>query len=786
MTKDTRPKVLIVDDETENIQLLMETLKQDYIITAAKNGGKALNLAGSKNQPDIILLDIMMPGMDGYEVCRRLKAGDQTRDIPVIFVTALDRAQDEVKGLESGAVDYLSKPFKPVIVRARIENHLELHRSQKELRKLRRCVENSPSTIVITDTDGNIEYANPAFTQTTGYGIQEALGHNTGIMKSGMHEDSFYRELWQVITSGRVWRGEFINKKKNGELFWEQASIAPVKNSRDEITNYVAVKEDISARKDLEQLKEDVERIMRHDLKTPLNGIMGVPAAMLGDDNLTDEQIEMLDMIKESGRRMLRMIDMSLDLFKMETGEYIYNPRQVDASALVQAVLNDVAPAFKVKSIQVVINTNQQQENSQLWIKAEEQLLYGILCNLVKNAFEASPEGEQVQIELMDLPCPAISIKNRGVVPEPIRKHFFQKYKTFGKKSGTGLGTYSAKLMANTMGYDLELDISDSRDTTTLTLMKRAFNKPARAKPKSDQVVSIIEQDFEGAALVASRNQLRSSLINFDNAAGTPSEPSVQTNLNILLAEDDRLTRKAMTHFLEKAGYSVTGAETGSEVVRILESNHFDIILMDVQMPEMDGVEATKTIRNSTSGPWNPNIPILALTAYAMAGDREQFIDAGMTDYISKPVDFTELKQKINRLMQNRPAAEESPPPAYGDHPGREEDIADVRAFMESNKDDPEFSGEILKSFPGHISERMARLKAAVENRDAKETAAAAHKFIALFSAVYIRSAFQTSRDLQTAARQGDLESCQHLFRNLEPRMNKIVQYIESLGNKQI
>ncbi len=476
MTNDTRPKVLIVDDEPENIQLLMETLKQDYIITAARNGTKALDMAFSTKQPDIILLDIMMPDMDGYEVCRRLKANDQARDIPVIFVTALDTAQDEVKGLECGAVDYLSKPFKPAIIRARVKNHLDLHRSRKELGKLRRCVENSPSTIVITDTAGNIEYANPAFTETTGYSIQEALDQNTRFLKSGMHEDALYRELWKVITSGRVWRGEFINKKKNGELFWEQASIAPVKNSRDEITNYVAVKEDISARKDLEQIKEDVERIMRHDLKSPINGIVGLPRLMLMDDNLTDEQIEMLGMIEESGQRMLRMIDMSLDLFRMESNEYMHHPRLVDASAVMRTVLNDVAPGFQSRNIQVVITTNQQRESSPFWIQAEEHLLYGILCNLIKNAFEASPEGEQIQIDLKDSPCPAISIENKGVVPEPIREHFFQKYKTFGKKSGTGLGTYSARLMAKTMGYELELDTSDAKGTTRLTLAGMAAN----------------------------------------------------------------------------------------------------------------------------------------------------------------------------------------------------------------------------------------------------------------------------------------------------------------------
>ncbi len=471
MTEHTRHKVLIVDDESTNIQLLMETLKQEYIITAARNGEKALALAASANQPDIILLDVMMPGMDGYQVCRQLKADEQTRDIPVIFVTALSTAQDEVQGFELGAVDYISKPFKPAIVRARIKNHLELDRSRKELSRLRRCVENSPSTIVITDTEGNIEYANPAFTSTTGYTLQEALGQNTRIMKSGMHDDSLYRDLWRTITSGQVWRGEFINKKKNGELFWEQASIGPVKNTRNEIINYVAVKEDISVRKDLERVKDDVERIMRHDLKNPLGGILGLSDLLLSEEDLNQDQLELMKMINESGQRMLRMIDMSLDLFKMETREYIFRPQKIEAGHVLQTVLNHVEPAFKAKNIQVVINKNMPEQDISLWMEAEEQLLYGILSNLIKNAFEASPDGKQINIQLQAEPYPVISIENSGTVPEPIREHFFEKFKTYGKSGGTGLGTYSARLMARTMGYDLRMDSSDIKGTTKLTLM---------------------------------------------------------------------------------------------------------------------------------------------------------------------------------------------------------------------------------------------------------------------------------------------------------------------------
>jgi putative two-component system response regulator len=128
---DSASTVLVVDDTPDNIDLLDGVLNRDYKVKAALNGEKALKIAGSDNPPDIILLDIMMPGMDGYEVCRRLKSDAKTQDIPVIFVTSMSEVEEETKGLDVGAIDYITKPISPAIVKARIKNHLEwIHLNQ--------------------------------------------------------------------------------------------------------------------------------------------------------------------------------------------------------------------------------------------------------------------------------------------------------------------------------------------------------------------------------------------------------------------------------------------------------------------------------------------------------------------------------------------------------------------------------------------------------------------------------------------------------------------------------
>jgi PAS domain S-box-containing protein len=348
----------------------------------------------------------------------------------------------------------------------------ESKNAELELVKLRRCVEKSSATILITDKNGIIEYVNPAFTEMTGYTREEVIGKNTRVLKSGAHPESFYREMWQVIAAGYTWRGEICNRKKNGELFWEQAAISSVKDKNGVITNYFAVKDDISDQKDLERIKEDVERIMRHDLKTPLNAIMGIPQLLEMDGNLTKEQLEMIKAIENSGKRMLFMINSSLDLFKMETGKYEYAPWPVNALDVIKRLEEHSRPQMSAKnlSLRVTVDGNRPGPDQTFVFESEEQLLYSLFSNLIANAIEASPQDEEIVLGFANTKPKTIAIRNKGVVPKEIRGHFFEKYKTYGKKTGTGLGAYSAKLHAETMGYGIAMSTSDEENTTCITI----------------------------------------------------------------------------------------------------------------------------------------------------------------------------------------------------------------------------------------------------------------------------------------------------------------------------
>lgn len=360
LTITHKPTVLVVDDTPDNLALMNDLLMDEYIVRLAPSGERGLKIAQSDSPPDLILLDLMMPVMDGYEVCKQLKASSKTKDIPIIFLSAATALEMELQGLKLGAVDFIHKPFSSALVLARVATHIELARSRREL----------------------IE--------------------------------------------------------KNAEL--EKTS----------------------------KLREDIELITRHDLKTPLNAIMGFPQLMLMDDNLSEEQREFLAEVLRAAKNMLSMINNSLDMYKMETDSYHYQPEEFDMQELIHQVIRDLHSLAKVSAITFhVSNTTENSENFVVY--AEQLLSYSLLGNLIRNAIEASPDNGKVRVELSYKNQQAvIAISNYGAVPEEIRANFFDKYASHGKSMGTGLGTYSAKLIIETQGGTI--DMSSINDETCITI----------------------------------------------------------------------------------------------------------------------------------------------------------------------------------------------------------------------------------------------------------------------------------------------------------------------------
>jgi PAS domain S-box-containing protein len=268
---ENKVKVLCVEDEILVVNYISEVLdKNKYEISHINNGQKALDfLLETTNPPDIILLDNYLPSLDGLNILRQLKVHGKA--FAIIFLTIDETLETAVEAMKEGALDYLTKNYLKVELNIKIERAYKVYqeRIQKEYFEqqhtlLSLAVQQSPNSMVLTDTSGNIEYVNNQFTKNTGYTYEEAIGKNPRILKTNNYPSGFFDKLWQTITSDKTWKGEFVNKKKNGEIFYEKAIISPLHDKAGKIISFLAVKEDITELKKAELALKEVTNEMNH------------------------------------------------------------------------------------------------------------------------------------------------------------------------------------------------------------------------------------------------------------------------------------------------------------------------------------------------------------------------------------------------------------------------------------------------------------------------------------------------------------------------------------------
>lgn len=373
-----------------------------------------------------------------------------------------------------------------------IRDITERTRAAAELRKLSWAVEQSPASVVITDSEGNIEYVNKKFTQVTGYNVEEVIGQNPRILKSGERTSAEYKELWETITSGGEWHGEFHNKKRNGELFWEYASIIAIRNEEGQITNFLAVKEEITERKKIEEqlqaTKEAAEAAnkakshflarMSHELRTPLNSVIGFANILLKNKNgnLFVKDIEYLKIILINAKHLLGLINDILDLSKIEAGKEEVHLSSVSMDMFVQDIINQISGQIGDREIDMCL----ELPESVAPFETDEAKLKQVLINLVGNAIKFTSRGSiKVRVEIDEntrLPV-RIDVTDTGIgIPkdklEVIFKPFQQvDYAASRKYGGTGLGLAISRRLLKLLGYSLEVKSEVGEGSTFSVLL---------------------------------------------------------------------------------------------------------------------------------------------------------------------------------------------------------------------------------------------------------------------------------------------------------------------------
>ena len=802
-------------------------------------------------------------------------------------------------------------------------------RDAEKMRMLETAVEQSPSNIVITDRKGRIEYVNPAFTAHTGYSFREAMGQNPRILKSDCQGEEYYKNLWVTISSGKVWRGRFCNRRKDGSLFWEEAVIAPVYDEKGKIDRYIAIKNDISELVRLEneladkiktlelimehanvgimhaknrrilnvnarfaelygKSKEDIQgqstRIMygadeewieageqfypvlmnggavefdrefngswfhvtgsavnpgpveemdtiwvfhditeikkleaelitskdraeaaskakgeflanmSHEIRTPLNAITGM-SRLLMDTDLDDEQRNYLKTVINSSEILLGIINDILDFSKIEAGEFLLETRPFSIDGLLDHIETTMSGLARDKMLLFTVSRAQDVPGA---FMGDRMRIIQVLVNLINNAIKFTGKGKVSlhagleKIEPDDMAVLKFSVEDTGIgIPEESMHKLFNPFqqadasmaRRFG---GTGLGLAICSRLVELMGGDIGVRSVEGEGST--------FYFTVRCKIYHGELV-----EEPG------------------NRAISEQMVSEGTSLHVLLAEDNPANIQLARTVLEKWGHDVKTAENGMEAVSMLSRHDFDVILMDMQMPLVDGLQATRVIRRIEAGmdPGCPNmpnqlhrllskkivgkhIPIVAMTANAMSGDRQRCLDAGMDDYLTKPINMEDLFRALAKIVSEKTAKDDrtlsvAPDGLKVEKPSQEtapdkidqtvvEDLPEeLKRIMAWFEDSYGISGEqaelLIEAFRKSASETLAVLKKNIAEEDLQGISQAAHKIKGSLMQAGLDEAGKIALSMEEASKKGEDMDYLEAVNTLEEMINPVIMY---------
>ncbi len=889
-----------------------------------------------------------------------------------IFMTCKDgtvhQGNDEFFYRKDGSAIPVSYSSQPIVDKGRIVGAVvcfsditEYKKAEEIIRKISAAVEQSPVATVITDISGVIEYVNPKFTEVTGYTLAEAMGQNPRILKSGEFPSDGYKKLWETILAGNVWRGEFHNKKKNGELFWEHASISPIRDDRGVITSIVAVKEDITERKHNEKMlresqerlrlaKEEAERLnnhlqqqtifakematqaqiasaakseflanMSHEIRTPMNGVIGMTGLLL-DTELNDEQRRYAEIVRSSGESLLCLINDILDFSKIEANKLDLEMLDFNLSSLLDDFASTLAMRAHEKGLELLCSADLDVPTM---LRGDPGRLRQILNNLTGNAIKFTQGGEvAIQVSLeegagdreqgageqeageQETVLLRFSVRDSGIgIPKNKIGLLFDKFSqvdasTTRQYGGTGLGLAISKQLTELMGGEAGVDseegkgsefwftarfgkqaedaymestlpgnlqnvrvlIVDDNATNCEILYTRLASwgmRPSVAQegPVALQIlyraldekdpfrIAVIDMQMPGmdgetlgriiqadkrmndirmvmltslgmrgdarrleeigfvayATKPIRHQELKAvlSLAMGDRSKSTQrpiaTRHTARETLNlfagckarILLAEDNITNQQVALGILKKLGLRADAVANGAEALNALKTLPYDLVLMDVQMPEMDGIEATKIIRNYELGITNKaqtddspslfairnssfGIPIIAMTAHAMQGDRQLCIEAGMNDYITKPVSPQSLAEVLDKWL---PKENDDRCAEIIRHSSL---IFDRAGMMARLMDDENLARMVVEEFLKDIPLRIAALKGYLETGDAAGAERQAHTIKGASANMGGERLRDVAFEIEKTARIGDLNAAWIQIAELETQFHQL------------
>ncbi len=877
MTNTEKPvEILIVDDRPENLLALEVILEnQNYQFVRANSGKEALKILLQDHDFAIILMDVQMPVMDGFETSEVIRQSEKFRHVPIIFLSAnTDNQQDIYKGYKTGAVDFMLKPLQPEILKAKVAVFVDLYKKNHELieqgehlkqlnqrlqqqsQYVRSLIESSLDPLITINSEGKITDVNEAMEKITGmkrerlkntdffnyftrpdtakavyeevfatgsivdYGLtirhangkltdvlfngsvykddkgkvlgvvvvarekmiskysrtlieasldplitinsegkitdmNQALAEITGITREKITGTDFFdyftdpekaKEVYQeAFAKGIVVDSPLTIRHKDGKLTDVLFNGSVYRDERGNVMGIVIVARDITSRKKFENELIDAKRNaekaakiaeeavkakqqflsnMSHEIRTPMNAIVGFTKVVLKTE-LNEKQKEYINAIKISGDALIVLINDILDLAKVDAGKMTFEKIPFKLSASVYAMLHLFETKIKEKNIELVKNYDTSIPEV---LVGDPVRLHQVVLNLVSNAIKFTSHGKiTVDVRMVSQDNEkailrfSVSDTGIGIPPDRIESIFdnFQQATSGTSRlyGGTGLGLAIVKQLVTAQGGSIDVKSEVGKGSTFSFTLAFKKTKEKILNPEDEN-----EVDHKTAK-----------------------------NGRILVVEDVALNQLLMKTLLADFGYELEIAGNGRIAIEKLKDKKFDLILMDLQMPEMNGFAATEHIRNTLK----LDLPIIALTADVTTVDLEKCKAIGMNDYISKPIDDKLLLKKLNKYLEKNNNHKSSKKEKMKENAGPEgvQKYTNLDFLRQLTKNNPDMISEMIHVYLEETPDLIKAMKQSLDKQDWNGLRAAAHSIIPSFSTMGMSEEYtEMAKEIQELA----------------------------------
>jgi len=639
-------KILIIDDEPNNLGILHNCLREaGFKVLVAEDGETGIEQV-NYIRPDLILLDVMMPGMSGFETCRRLKKNEVTKDTPIIFVTAKTESVDKVKGFEIGAVDYITKPFQAAEVIARVNKHLTIYNLQKKLeaknaqlqkseeRYRRLFTHNKAVELLIDPSNGKIVDFNKAAVQYYGYSEAELKLLNISDINT-LSKKEIAEEMRNADIDKRN-HFSFTHRLANGEIRNVDVYSGPIELEGCHLL--YSVIHDTTAWKTaeakLEKAKEAADAAnrakseflanMSHEIRTPMNAVIGFSDILAS--KITDKKHKSyINSIQTGGKALLTLINDILDLSKIEAGQIEIHYEPMNPLLIFTELQQIFSLKIAEKNLELIMEID---ENLPQALLLDETRLRQVLLNLIGNAIKFTENGyiklcanKESYTSHVDL---ILAVEDSGIgIPTDQQALIFESFKqqdgqSTRKYGGTGLGLTITKRLVEMMNGQISLESFPGKGSRFEITLREVEIVTTKREEKQDNNFSLNNMTF--------------------------------AKTQVLVVDDIESNRDLIKEYLSQVNLEVICAENGQQALLFVEEYNPTLILMDIKMPEMDGYEATKRLKDKPS---TANIPVIALTAYASMDEKAKTKLHGFDGYLTKPINISALFSELSRYLKH-------------------------------------------------------------------------------------------------------------------------------------